>query len=337
MNFSIEIINLYKKFVERKRKFYILPKEKKEVVALNHVNLRVKKGEIFGLLGPNGAGKTTLIKILSTLILPDEGEAYVDGYDVIREAGKVRSRIGLMTGGERSIYWKLTARENLLFFAKLYKLDKKAAEKRVNELLELMDLKERADDKVEDYSSGMKMKVILAKALIHDPPILLLDEPTLGLDPNFAREIRKFIKEELNEKEGKTIFLTTHYMEEADMLCDRIALIDRGEIIRIGTPEELKREISTRNVLVLETLDEPPTKELEAMSYIEQVIISLSDGRYEIKIYAKNSVEAAREVLNVLNNVEVRVVSFKVEEPTLEDVFIKYTGRRLKDEEQSSV
>ncbi len=133
-----------------------------------------------------------------------------------------------------------------------------------------MDLKERADDKVEDYSSGLKMKVILAKALIHDSPILLLDELTLGLDPNFAREIRKFIKEELNEKEGKTIFLTTHYMEEADMLCDRIALIDRGELIRIGTPDELKREISTRNVLVLETLS-TELKRLEELENTKEV------------------------------------------------------------------
>jgi len=333
MSFSIEVINLYKKFVERKKRFYIFPTEKREVVALNHVNLRVRRGEIFGLLGPNGAGKTTLIKILSTLILPDEGEAYVDGYDVVREAGKVRSRIGLMTGGERSIYWKLTARENLLFFAKLYKLDRKTAEERVDELLELMGLEDRADDKVEDYSSGMKMKVILAKALIHDPPILLLDEPTLGLDPNFAREIRVFIKEELNEKSGKTIFLTTHYMEEADMLCDRIALIDRGEIIRVGTPEELKKEVRKQNVLALQTLEEPPTKELEAISYVERVVSGLSSGKYEIKVYAKNSVEAAREVLNVLNSAGVQVISFRVEEPTLEDVFIKYTGRRLRDGE----
>ena len=333
MSFSIEVINLYKKFVERKKRFYIFPTEKREVVALKHVNLRVRRGEIFGLLGPNGAGKTTLIKILSTLILPDEGEAYVDGYDVVREAGKVRSRIGLMTGGERSIYWKLTARENLLFFAKLYKLDRKTAEERVDELLELMGLKDRADDKVEDYSSGMKMKVILAKALIHDPPILLLDEPTLGLDPNFAREIRVFIKEELNEKSGKTIFLTTHYMEEADMLCDRIALIDRGEIIRVGTPEELKKEVRKQNVLALQTLEEPPTKELEAISYVERVVSGLSNGKYEIKVYAKNSVEAAREVLNVLNSAGVQVISFRVEEPTLEDVFIKYTGRRLRDGE----
>jgi len=333
MSFSIEVINLYKKFVERKKRFYIFPAGKREVVALNHVNLRVRRGEIFGLLGPNGAGKTTLIKILSTLILPDEGEAYVDGYDVVREAGKVRSRIGLMTGGERSIYWKLTARENLLFFAKLYKLNRKTAKERVDELLELMGLKDRADDKVEDYSSGMKMKVILAKALIHDPPILLLDEPTLGLDPNFAREIRVFIKEELNEKGGKTIFLTTHYMEEADMLCDRIALIDRGEIIRVGTPEELKKEVRMQSVLALQTLEEPPTKELESISYVERVVSGLSNGKYEIKVYAKNSVEAAREVLNVLNSAGVRVISFRVEESTLEDVFIKYTGRRLRDGE----
>ena len=333
MSFSIEVINLYKKFVERKKRFYIFPAGKREVVALNHVNLRVRRGEIFGLLGPNGAGKTTLIKILSTLILPDEGEAYVDGYDVVREAGKVRSRIGLMTGGERSIYWKLTARENLLFFAKLYKLNRKTAKERVDELLELMGLKDRADDKVEDYSSGMKMKVILAKALIHDPPILLLDEPTLGLDPNFAREIRVFIKEEINEKGGKTIFLTTHYMEEADMLCDRIALIDRGEIIRVGTPEELKKEVRMQSVLALQTLEEPPTKELESISYVERVVSGLSNGKYEIKVYAKNSVEAAREVLNVLNSAGVRVISFRVEESTLEDVFIKYTGRRLRDGE----
>lgn len=337
MHFSIETINLYKKFTERIKKFYVFPVGKRDVVALNYVNLRVKRGEIFGLLGPNGAGKTTLIKILSTLILPDEGEVYVDGYNVVKEARKVRARIGLVTGGERSIYWKLTARENLLFFARLYKLEKKIAEQRVNELLELMNLEDRADDKIENYSSGMKMKIILAKALIHDPPILLLDEPTLGLDPAFAREIRTFIKEQLNEKEGKTILLTTHYMEEADMLCDSIALIDRGKIIRVGTPEELKKEVSIQTVLVFQTMEKPPIQEIETIPYVEQVLTGLNNGKYEVKIYVRNSAEAAREVLNILNNVGIHVISFRIEEPTLEDVFIKYTGRRLKDEEGNTV
>ena len=202
-------------------------------VAVDGVSFGIRAGEIFGLLGPNGAGKTTTIRMLCTLLEPTSGTATVNGYDVRRQAHLVRQSLGAVLTGERSIYWKLTGRENLTYFAALYHIPPATARKRIAELLERLDLAGRADEYVERYSSGMKQRIAIAKALLASPPVLLLDEPTIGLDPQSARNLRELILE--IQAEGRTILLTTHYMEEADQLCDRVGIIDSGTIIALDT------------------------------------------------------------------------------------------------------
>jgi ABC-type multidrug transport system, ATPase component len=214
------------------------------IEALRGVSFKVKYGEVVGLLGPNGAGKTTTIKILSTLLLPDSGTAMVAGYDVVKEPEKVRRNIGLMLTVEKGFYGKLTGRENLEYFAALYGLNKQQALERINYLVKLLELdKLNADRKLfEEFSLGMKARLSLARALLSDAPILLLDEPTLGLDPPSARRIRELVKE-LAHGEKKAVLYTTHNMFEAEIVCDRIILINKGQIVAEGTPSELKEKI----------------------------------------------------------------------------------------------
>jgi len=217
--------------------------------AVDGVSLQIEQGEIFGLLGPNGAGKTTTIRMLCTLLEPTSGTARVNGFDVIKQANQVRQSLGTVLLGERSIYWKLTGRENLEYFAALFHVPPQIARKRIDMLLERMELTARSGELVEKYSSGMKQRIAIAKALLANPPILLLDEPTLGLDPQAARKLREIIKE--LKEEGHTILLTTHYMEEADQLSDRIGIIDQGKIISLDTPSRLKETIGQKDVIRL--------------------------------------------------------------------------------------
>ena len=262
--FSIETVGLTKRFAKKRHRgiFGFLRKNQQNsvqndvTVALDNVNIRIRSGELFGLLGPNGSGKTTTIKCLSTILIPDEGTALVNGFDISKETTKVRASLGMVVGGERTLYWKLTAKDNLMYFASLYKMQRQHAKQRIEELLENFGLSDRADERLEDYSTGMRQKVAIARALLHDPPILLLDEPTLGLDPSFSRQIRNQIRE-LSEKQGKTVLLTTHYMDEAEQLCDRIAFINNGKIIAVDTPNKLKAMIKEKE-LVEVTVIRPP-------------------------------------------------------------------------------
>ena len=218
--------------------------------AVDGVDLRIERGEVFGLLGPNGAGKSTTIRMLCTLLEPTSGTAYVNGFDIIKQSNQVRQNLGTVLAGERSIYWKLTARENLEYFAALYHLPPEVAHRRVDELLDRMELNARANELVEKFSTGMKQRVAIARALLARPPILLLDEPTLGLDPQAARRVRELVTE--LKAEGHTILLTTHYMEEADQLSDRIGIIDQGKVIALDTPANLKQRINQQDVIKLE-------------------------------------------------------------------------------------
>ncbi|MFV2015706.1 MAG: ABC transporter ATP-binding protein, partial [Candidatus Heimdallarchaeota archaeon] len=210
-----------------------------EVNALTNINLKIKAGEIFGILGPNGAGKTTLIKCLTTLLIPTSGTALVNGYDIKNEEKQVRASIGAMLMGERGLYWKLTARENLLYFAQLYSIPKNLRVERVNDLIKLLELEAYADRPVESYSSGQRMKVAFAKAMVHDPPIIFLDEPTIAMDVHGARKLKEIVKS--LPKLGKTVIYTTHIMTEAEELCDQLAIIDKGEIIACDTPSGIKK------------------------------------------------------------------------------------------------
>ncbi len=218
------------------------------VLAVDHVTLEVAPGELLGLLGPNGAGKTTTLLLLSTLVAPTAGTAVVDGHDVRRAPAEVRRRIGVLLAGDRAVYRRLTGRENLLYFAALYGLPREEARQRAAALLELVGLTDRADDLVERYSTGMRMRVAIARTVLHGPAVLLLDEPTVGLDPHGARLVRELIAS--LHQSGKTILLATHDMAEAERLCDRVAIMDRGRIVAVDTPDRLTTAGSLEEVVL---------------------------------------------------------------------------------------
>jgi len=344
--YSIQTINLTKVFKKRKHKgifWFMKKKGKKETsgssdevtVALDHVNSEIRSGELFGLLGPNGAGKTTLVKCLSTILIPDEGTAIINGFDIRKQTPFVRASIGLVVGGERTLYWKLTARDNLMYFASLYKMPRGGTKERVKELLALMNLSDRADERLEDYSTGMRQKIAIARALLHDPPILLLDEPTLGLDPTVSRQIRNQIRE-LCKKEGRTILLATHYMEEADELCDRIAIINNGKIAAVDTPERLKAMVKETELVEVACYNPPHDAENYLRPLCPDVeIITLVRGdeakgtHSRIKIIGGNAERHVGTVVDALRKKNAQITSVNISMPTLEDVFIKITGAKL--------
>jgi len=259
-SFAIEVRSLNKTFTT-KQGFW--NRKTKTTVAVEDISFCVERGELFGLLGPNGAGKTTTVKMLSTLLLPTSGSATVLGLDVTRDTHKVRQRIGFTFGGARGLYGRLTALDNLRYFAELYGLEPSVSSRRIPELLELVGLTGRGDDRVETYSSGMQQRLHLARALLHDPELIFLDEPTVGIDPVGARELRSMVKNLVAM--GKTILLTTHYMAEAEELCDRIAIIKKGRIVALDTPVALKQHISGDAVIEVQIKNESAALVLECL------------------------------------------------------------------------
>jgi ABC-2 type transport system ATP-binding protein len=243
VEYAIEANGLEKSFVKKRslRELVTRPFRRAERVrALRGVDFRVRRGEVFGLLGPNGAGKTTLLKIFSCLVLPDHGRAVVWGQDT-RHEGQVKPAIGLVHSDERSFYWRLTGWENLRFFATLYNVPASVRESRIGDLLDKVDMADAADRRFSDYSSGMKQRMAIARALLHDPPLLLMDEPTRSLDPASALSLRSFIEDELSGRDGKTILLATHNLREAEVLCNRIAVLAKGKVRQVGTVDEVRR------------------------------------------------------------------------------------------------
>jgi len=301
--------------------------------AVNGVSLGIARGEVFGLLGPNGAGKSTTIRMLCTLLEPTAGTALVNGYDVRKQPNQVRQSLGTVLGGERSIYWKLTARENLEYFAALYHIPPDLAKRRIAGLLERMELTARANDLVEKYSSGMKQRVAIAKALLARPPIVLLDEPTLGLDPQAARRVRELIGE--LKAEGHTILLTTHYMEEADQLSDRIGIIDQGQIIALDTPAALKELIGQKDVVRLEIANWHPDMDtgLRRLPGVSNLVMRRleSDSLWEVNLQADSSRAILSGIIEGVNQNGTRLVNLNIVKPSLEDVFIHLTGKALRD------
>lgn len=297
------------------------------VEALDHVTFSVKKGELFGLLGPNGAGKTTLIKILTTLLLPTSGSASVYGYDVTKDEKKIRPIINMVSGGEYSGYGLLTVEENLWMFSQFYGIPGKEARKRIDELMNRLRITDMAKNKVRTLSTGERQRVNIIRAFMTDPQVVFLDEPTLGLDVETARLIRRFIREWLKHAD-RTVLLTTHYMMEADELCDRIAIIDVGKIVALDTPSTLKSLIKKEISLKMEVYPEIP---VDWLSNVEGVIGYTSEdkgGTLGLRVMVSDDA-AVGEVLAEINQREGRIHYLQKEEPTLEDVFLKLTGRGL--------
>jgi ABC-2 type transport system ATP-binding protein len=271
--------------------------------------------------------------MLCTLLEPTSGTAHINGYDIVRQANDVRRSLGTVLAGERSIYWKLTGRENLEYFAALYHIPPAVAKKRVDELIERMELKDRANELVEKYSTGMRQRVAIAKALLARPPILLLDEPTLGLDPQAARNLRELIA--TLKQEGHTILLTTHYMEEADQLSDRIGIIDSGKIIALDTPQGLKRRIEQKEIIRLEVSGwrEYIGERLRAMQEVENLIVRRQDEAdlWEVNLQATDSRVVLPKLMESISQNGTRLVNMNIVKPSLEDVFIHLTGKALRD------
>lgn len=306
-----------------------LSKRFKEVLAVDNVSFDVKEGEIFGFLGPNGAGKSTTIRMLTTLTRPTSGTAKVANHDILKEPSEVRKKIGLVS--EKTIlYDRLTALENLMFFAELNGLDNKSAKKRCLELLEKVDMLKWKDTMVGKFSTGMRQRINVIRALLHDPKIIFLDEPTLGLDPQTTRTIREFIKQMNNE--GRTVILTTHIMTEADMLSDRIAIIDHGKIVALDTPKNLKRMLKESDDEILDieipNMTSNLIDKLKAFDCIKKVL-NRSSEEIRIIMSCENPVAF---ITDFLSKHSLNIRTIKTVEPTLEDVFIKLTGHEMRDQ-----
>lgn len=305
-----------------------LTKHYGEIRAVDGVDLRVEEGELYGFLGPNGAGKTTTISILSTLLKPTSGRAEVAGFDVLRDPRKVRERIGIVFQ-DPSLDEELTGRENLVFHARLYKVPKADRDRRINDLLSMVELADRAKDRVKEYSGGMRRRLELARGLLHRPLVLFLDEPTLGLDPQTRSHMWDYIRR-LNREDRVTMMLTTHYMEEADELCHRIGVIDRGRIVAEGTPTELKSAMGGDLVYVnLNGGSESHADALRSLADVRKVT-PIQDG---LQLEVSRGETAIPRILDALKAHGGNVSSISLKKPTLNDVFIKLTGHGIRDEE----
>jgi ABC-2 type transport system ATP-binding protein len=327
MEYTVRVQGLSKIYQPRNRKG-LFKSEVSIVEALKAVDLEVKPGEIFGLLGPNGAGKTTLIKCLTTLLLPTSGDAWIHGYHIVEQANQVRASVGCMLMGERGLYWKLTGRENLTFFAALYHMPPAARHARSREILALLDLDDIADRTVETYSSGQKMKLAFGKALIQDAPVLILDEPTNTLDVPSAHELRRIVRQ-LNQA-GKTVLYTTHIMSEAETLCDRVAIIDHGQLIAQGQVSELKASLGRERVTHIRgVISSQARAAVDALRGVRRTSLDQVEGASRLTVVAENGRQILPDLIQTLASHDAVVQHIDPEEVTLEDVFIARTGRSL--------
>jgi len=299
---------------------------KSELVAVDRATLKVGEGEIFGLLGSNGAGKTTLIKMLCTLIRPTSGRALIGGVDILEDEDKAKRLIGLVTTDERSFYWRLTGRENLEFFAALYNVPRKGLKRSVDEVLDQVGLAEASDNMFYGFSSGMKQKLGIARALLVNPKILFLDEPTRSLDPITAQNIKGLIRKRLAGDQGKTIFLSTHRLEEAEQICDRIAIMDSGRVIFTGSVDELRKRVRQKEKYVVETKGFPGSNltDIAARSGLPEVLVSSLDGNGSCKMefHVPDGDDSVSRLLGGVIAAGGRVVSCQKQGCRLEDLFV---------------
>ena len=304
--------------------------------ALEDVSLEISKGELFGVLGPNGAGKTTLIKILCTLLLPSRGQAFVAGHDVTKDVTEVRHRINMVSGGETSGYGILKVRENLWFFSQLYGVPSEEAKYRIDTLGEVLGLTAKFEVRASRISTGERQKMNLIRGFVSDPEVLFLDEPTLGLDVNAARQIRAFVSKWVRDKRQNTALLTTHYMAEADEMCDRVAIIDRGRIIACAPPHELKKLVQDDVIFTLR-VKAPPSGGFEFVNAVKGVRTfsatrSIDGGTADLKLLL-DSESAIADLISELTTRKVALIALSKTTPTLEDVFVKLVGRGLGTDE----
>jgi ABC-2 type transport system ATP-binding protein len=300
-----------------------------DLVAVDHISFEIGQGEIFGLLGPNGAGKTTTLSMLATMLRPTEGSATINGIDVERDEDGVRRSIGIVFQ-DQSLDEELTAWENMDFHGRLYRIPSETRNKRINELLVLVGLVERKDDIVKTFSGGMRRRLEIARGLLHHPSVLFLDEPTLGLDPQTRNHLWEYIAT-LSREKGITIILTTHYMEEADRLCNRIAIIDHGKIIALDTPRNLKDGIGG-DVITISSPDPAAITRTLRQPWISRM--DTHEG--EVVISLKNAEQNLSTIVTILTNERIPISAISVHKPTLEDVFLFFTGKTIRDQEANS-
>ena len=291
-----------------------------DVVALDAVSMDIEEGEVHGLLGPNGAGKTTLVKVLSTVLLPTAGSASVLGHDVVRETSAVRPLIGIVLGGDRGLYWRLTGRENLEYWAALYNVPSSAAKRRISELLGMVGLADRADYLVEGYSRGMRQRLHLARGLVGGARVIFLDEPTAGMDPVASREFRRLV--ESLRSEGRTVLLTTHDMAEAEAVCDRVTLIDKGKVLAVEIPRSLSRLVAKNERIDFDGGTEDLLDTLRAIPGVASVN-PVPDGGHRVEL---DEDDAMRDVLQTL--VDADVTSISTSRPSLEEFYIRVMSNR---------
>ena len=316
--------------------------ERKELVALENVNLTVERGELFGLLGPNGAGKTTLIKILTTLLAPTSGWARVAEQDVTLTPNLVRPRINMVSGGESSGYGLLTVRENLWMFSQFYGMPSKEADKRIIELLTMVGLEDRMNTKSSDLPTGLRQKMNIVRGFLTDPEVLFLDEPTLGLDVGASRDVRKLIRNWMEVDKNRALLLTTHYMVEAEELCDRVAIINKGRALACDTPANLKRNLQRDAIFEIEIsrggvipplLNGLTDKILAEQAEVKKAALTEIEGGAMLELILKEE-SAVATVINILTQKNIKIKRLTKREPTLEDVFMELVGQRMEDVEK---
>jgi ABC-2 type transport system ATP-binding protein len=319
---AVETLNLSRTFNVRKAG---------TIKALDDVTVKIRRGEVFGILGPNGAGKTTLIKILTTLLLPSSGRAWVHSYDVGKEADKVRPIINLVSGGETPGYGILSVKDNLWFFSQLYGISRAEARRRITRLLEDLQLTEYTNVRMHKLSTGFKQRLNLARGFINSPKVLFLDEPTLGLDVAAAKHIRRHVRSWVTGEADHTVLLTTHYMAEAEELCDRVALINQGKVIALGSPLELKQNLGSHVGYTIKV--KGSIEESQAVKSVSNVValhsqFDISTGTSSLKLLLDGE-EGLSNVLTVLSQLGAKVLSLSKNESTLEDVYMSLVGRAI--------